>query len=53
MSHALILLTAPLLAPLAGPTKAPPKEITIHNVAPHLRHTFPANSVTVLRLGNY
>ena len=26
------------------------KEITVHNVAPNFRHTFPGNSVTVLRI---
>lgn len=32
------------------PAKVAPKESTIQNVAPSFRHTFPANSVTVLRL---
>ena len=37
---------------LDEPTKVTPKEITIQNVAPSFRHTFPANSVTVMRLRN-
>jgi len=37
---------------LDEPTKVVPKEITIQNVAPTFRHTFPGNSVTVIRLQN-
>ncbi len=33
-----------------APAKIAPRQGTIRNVAPIFRHTFPANSVTVLRL---
>ena len=32
------------------PTKVAPKDETIRRVAPQMKHTFPANSVTVIRL---
>ena len=34
------------------PLKVAPKEMTVTNIAPSFRHTFPANSVTVMRLKN-
>ncbi len=33
------------------PVKVSPKDVAIRNIAPNFRHTFPANSVTVLRMG--
>lgn len=50
MKQTLTLLTALRLAPLAAPRKVTPADITIQNVTPTFRHTFPGNSVTVLRL---
>jgi alpha-L-arabinofuranosidase len=37
---------------LEEPNKVAPKEITIRNAASQFRHSFPANSVTVMRLKN-
>ena len=35
------------------PVKVAPKEVTIQNITPQFRNTFPANSVTVIRLQNH